>query len=158
MHQIIYILGLSLLLCLGCDPVGPDGDFPLMTATPDLQFGKGDDGSSNTILGDRLHPGSALNGSHWGYVAMPLEAEQGTPIKIHAWTSRPSVIFLYGPKAYDGWTLEQAREFSQQVKPGIEFRSLNFDIPETGEYLVIIGSTDEEPTEWIVARAAPEIR
>ena len=146
------------LLSTGCAEAeiidSADLDRVEVNTLPDLAFGgpKGDQPSTNTILGERLEPGRALSGEGAGFIALPFYAETGEPIPIQAWTSKSSVVFVYGPRRAGHWDMEQVRAGSYGVQPDVETRRVEFQTPESGEYLLVVGSLDESSTEWIVAR------
>ena len=141
------------VLIAGCEGQQSMG----LQSMPDLAFGgpKADGPSTNTTLGNRLLPGTALSGKHTGFMAFPMEAEAGEFIPVQAWTSEASVVFIFGPRQGRDWDFEQVRVWSEDVKPGVETRRLNFEAPEAGEYLVVVGALDARESDWIVARGAP---
>ena len=149
-------LTLMAVLATGCDAMdGLNGKFP--ASMPDLNFAnlKADSASSNTIIGNRLNEGTALSGKLNGYMAFPMWAQAGEFIPLQAYTSEPSVVFVFGPQVDRDWDLEQIRALSEGIEPGVETRRLNFEAPESGEYLVVIGSVEERESDWIIARGAP---
>ncbi len=139
-------------------PDSPDAPTrPADTPTPDLSFlGKADGGGANTRLGERLVAGRVREGRVEGFVALPLAAEAGEAIEAHGWTSRPAVLFIYGPRQGGRWDFEQVRAFSEGVKPGVHARSVSFDARHAGEYLVVVGALDGQPADWLVTIPADD--
>ena len=121
------------------------------SALPDLQFGKSDQ-SSNTSLGQRLEPGAAASGTIAGFVALPVSLSTEERLEVQTWTERPSVVMVYGPRTAQDWDLERVRAATRDIKPGVHSEYLRFVAPEAGEYLVVVGNGDEQPTRWILAR------
>lgn len=146
-------LSLFALVFTGCEGpaiiVGEE-----LTTLPDLSFAgvKGDNATTNTTLGEPLKPGAAFSGKNAGYMAFPMSVEAGESIPIQAWTSESSVVFVYGPREGGRWDFEQMRAFSKGVQPGVETRRIDFEAPESGEYLMVVGGANERASEWIVAR------
>ena len=151
-----------LLAAVACDGAprteGPAASPALADApTPDLAFlGKADGGSANTRLGERIEAGRVREGRSEGFVALPLTATAGESVEIHGWTSRPAVLFVYGPQQGGRWDFEQVRAYSQGVKPGLHSRAVAFQAQKAGEYLVVVGALDGKPADWLVTIPADE--
>jgi len=129
-------------------------DEPAVFGAPELLFGKSDQ-SSNTQLGAALERGSAASGETVGFTALPVQLERGEVLTVQGWTSRASVLMVYGPRFGAEWNLEQVRAATRDAEPGVHTESLQFEAPESGDYLVVVGADDGITARWIVARGAP---
>jgi len=154
MRDCKWFIWVGLMILVGCDASSPEMKDASLLEFPDLQFsGKADGGSSNISMGPVLERGNARSGAVAGYAALPVKLDGGESLLVQAWTDKPSVVFVFGPRIGGKWDFEQVREFSKSMKPGVESQWFNYDASVPGDYLLIVGALSGEMTDWIVAWA-----
>ena len=116
---------------------------------PTPQFGKGDRAGRTALQGE-APKGETQQGRSADFLAWPVSLEAGEPLEAHLWTSDWSAVYLYNRRQGDDWreTLLEATSVSQKV--GLEAQSIRFEAEETGEYLVILGSVNGAPVDYLL--------
>lgn len=142
---------LALGWSIGCDPAGSNDSLDFWSV-PDLNgMGKADGSAPNIQWGGPLVEGGTQYGYNEGFVALPVELTEDEPFLVQAWTDEPSAVFVFGPNTTGKWDMEQLRQKSKTVEPGVETQIFQIEPTETGSYLVVLGAKEGRATQWIVA-------